>query len=128
MITEITNGVSVSVETHFLEEHSNAALFHYVFSYRIIIENHGDHAVQLMRRHWIIYDSDGSEREVEGEGVVGLQPLLEPGQRHEYVSGCNFHMDMGKMKGSYQMMRLYDGSLFSVNIPEFCMIAPFRLN
>jgi ApaG protein len=65
---------------------------------------------------------------VEGEGVVGLQPLLEPGESHQYVSGCNLKSGIGKMVGTYQMERIVDGTQFTVNIPEFVMVAPLRMN
>lgn len=128
MINTITEGVKVSVETIYQPEYSNPANDHFMFAYKISIENVGHHAVQLMRRHWHIFDSNGTQREVEGEGVVGLQPVIEPGQLHEYVSGCNLKTDMGSMKGEYQMLRLADEILFDVTIPEFYLIAPYKLN
>ena len=82
----------------------------------------------LLARHWFIFDSNGAKREVEGEGVIGQQPVIEPGQSHEYVSGCNLKTDMGSMKGEYKMSRLIDNSIFNVIIPEFYMIAPYRMN
>jgi len=99
-----------------------------VFTYRITIENASDYTVQLLRRHWLIYDTDGTIREVEGEGVLGLQPVLEPGEAHEYVSGCNLRSGMGKMAGTYLVERIMDGRQLQITIPEFTLIAPFRLN
>ena len=128
MITQITDGVKISVETLFQPEYSNPANDHYMFAYKITIENLSDYSVQLMRRHWFIFDSNGSHREVEGEGVVGMQPVIDPGQFHEYVSGCNLKTDIGSMKGSYGMRRLVDDESFEVNIPEFNMITPYKLN
>jgi len=128
MTTQITDGVKVSVETVYQPEYSNPENEHYMFAYRIVIENLSDYSVQLLRRHWRIFDSNGSHREVEGEGVVGLQPIIEPGEQHEYVSGCNLKSDMGAMAGTYQMLREIDGSIFDVNIPKFDLIAPHRLN
>jgi len=128
MVNTITEGVKVSVETVYQPEYSNPANDHFMFAYKINIENVGSTAVQLLRRHWTIFDSNGTKREVEGEGVVGLQPVIEPGQSHEYVSGCNLKTDTGSMKGTYQMMRLLDGVLFDVTIPEFYLIAPYKLN
>ena len=81
-----------------------------------------------MRRHWYIFDSTGDRREVEGDGVVGLQPIIEPGEFHEYVSGCNLKSDMGTMEGNYLVSREMDGSIFEVKIPRFMLIAPHRLN
>jgi ApaG protein len=76
----------------------------------------------------MILDAGYSTLEVEGEGVVGKQPILEPGQMHQYVSGCNLKSGIGKMLGTYAMERILDGSSFRVNIPAFTMIAPMRLN
>ncbi|MEO5909819.1 MAG: Co2+/Mg2+ efflux protein ApaG [Pelobium sp.] len=128
MVAKITEGVKVSVETTYQPEYSNPANEHFMFAYKIQIENLSDYSVQLMRRHWNIFDSNGTKREVEGEGVVGLQPVLEPGQHHEYVSGCNLKTDMGSMEGTYQMKRLVDNEWFDVKIPKFALIAPFKLN
>ncbi|OAQ41735.1 Co2+/Mg2+ efflux protein ApaG [Pedobacter psychrophilus] len=128
MVIKITDGVKVSVETTYQPEYSNPANEHYMFAYKVMIENLGEYSVQLLSRHWDIFDSNGTKREVEGEGVVGLQPIIEPGQFHEYVSGCNLKTDMGIMKGTYQMKRLVDNDLFDVKIPEFNLVAPFKLN
>ncbi len=84
--------------------------------------------VKLLRRHWYIVDSNGAYREVEGEGVVGKQPILEPGASHQYISACSLRSDMGKMHGNYLMENLYNKKLFRVAIPEFQMIAPFKGN
>lgn len=128
MLTEITQGVRVTVETEYQPSYSSPSQYHYVFTYRITIENQSDFTIQLMRRHWHIYDAGFVSREVEGEGVVGQQPILEPNQVHQYVSGCNLKSGIGKMAGTYQMERIVDGTKFSVNIPEFTMVAPLRLN
>ncbi|MXV49794.1 Co2+/Mg2+ efflux protein ApaG [Pedobacter sp. HMF7647] len=128
MIAQITSGVKVSVETLYQPEYSNPENEHFMFAYKIKIENLTDYSVQLMRRHWDIFDSNGSRREVDGEGVVGQQPVIEPGESHMYVSGCNLKSDMGSMKGNYQMTRLLDNENFVVKIPEFHLIAPYRLN
>jgi ApaG protein len=128
MVTEITDGVKVSVETIYQPEYSNPANEHFMFAYRVNIENLSEYTVQLMRRHWDIFDSNGTRREVDGEGVVGEQPVIEPGDVHEYVSGCNLKTDMGSMRGSYEMKRVVDGAVFNVSIPEFFLVAPFKLN
>ncbi len=128
MITEITQGIKVSVETEYQPSYSSPSQLHYVFTYRITIENQSEFTIQLLRRHWHIYDAGFSPREVEGEGVVGQQPVLEPGQNHHYVSGCNLKSGIGKMVGTYQMERIVDGVKFEVVVPEFTMIAPLRLN
>jgi len=128
MVTAITQGVKISVETDYQDEYSNPSSEHFMFSYRINIENLSDYAIQLKRRQWFIFDSNGSQREVEGEGVVGLQPIIEPGNSHSYVSGCHLTTDMGSMSGNYLMQRLADDTEFIVDIPEFNLIVPYRLN
>jgi ApaG protein len=128
MVKLITEGIVVSVETSYLQEYSSPAQNHYVFTYKITIENNGQHTVQLLSRHWFIHDAGYEMKEVEGEGVVGNQPILEPGQKHIYVSGCNLKSALGKMHGYYTMERIVDGQLFDVKIPEFNLIAEFKLN
>ena len=128
MVTAITEGVKISVETVYQDEYSNPANDHYVFAYRINIENLTDYSIHLKRRQWFIFDSSGVQREVEGEGVIGLQPVIEPGESHSYVSGCNLTTDMGTMNGSYLMSRLFDDTEFTVDIPKFSLIASYRLN
>jgi ApaG protein len=128
METRTTQGVKISVTTNYLPDYSSPAQQHYVFAYKITIENNSEFTVKLLRRHWHIYDSNGVVREVEGEGVVGQQPVLEPNESHQYVSGCNLKTGIGKMKGTYLMERQVDGKQFSVNIPEFILIVPYKLN
>lgn len=128
MIAEITKGVKVSVETEYQPSYSSPSQYHYVFTYRITIENQSEFTLQLMRRRWNIHDAGYAPREVAGDGVVGQQPVLEPGQTHQYVSGCNLKSGIGKMVGTYEMERIVDGSIFEVKIPEFIMVAPLRLN
>jgi ApaG protein len=128
MVSEVTEGVKVSVATEYQPDYSNPRQTHFVFTYKVIIENHSDNTVKLLRRRWNIYDSNGVVREVEGEGVIGQQPVLEPGEIHEYVSGCNLRTNLGKMAGTYLMERVFDGRHFQVVIPEFTLIVPYRLN
>lgn len=128
MVSSVTEGVKVSVRTEYQADYSSPLQAHYVFTYRIRIENASDHTVQLLRRHWLIYDTNGTVREVEGEGVLGLQPVLEPGEVHEYVSGCNLRSGMGKMTGTYLVERIIDGKQLQITIPEFTLVASFRLN
>jgi len=128
MVTAITQGVKISVNTVYQEEYSNPDKEHFMFAYQITVENLSDYSIQLMRRQWFIFDSNGTQREVEGEGVVGLQPLIEPGESYSYVSGCNLTTDMGSMSGTYLMQRTVDKVEFSVDIPEFHLIVPYRLN
>ena len=128
MYNAITNDIKVIVESFYQDSASYPDAMHFVFAYRITIENHSEHTIKLLRRHWYIIDGDGSKSEVEGEGVIGQQPVLEPEQSHQYVSGCNLHTEMGKMFGTYLMEKLSDGTTFEVEIPEFLMIAPYRYN
>ena len=128
MITEITKGVKVSVSTAYQSEYSSPSQYHYVFTYEINIENCSENSVHLLRRHWFIHDSNGVVKEVEGEGVVGQQPILEPGDSHKYVSGCNLKTGIGKMCGTYLFERVVDGQQFKVKIPEFNLVVPFKLN
>ena len=128
MVTAITEGIKVCVETEYQPEYSSPSQYHYVFTYRITIENNSDYTIKLLKRHWLISDANSKQREVDGDGVVGQQPTIEPGDSHQYVSGCNLKSGMGKMKGSYLMERVLDGKGFNVSIPEFNMIVPFKLN
>ena len=128
MSQQITEGVSITVETFFNKEQSNPVAGEYTFAYRISIDNYADFPVRLLRRHWLIFDSNGTYREVDGEGVVGQQPVLEPGESFQYVSGANLRSDMGKMSGHYQMENMMNKRMFDVQIPEFELVAPFKLN
>jgi ApaG protein len=114
----ITNGVRITVRPLFLSEHSEPRAGRYVFAYFIRIENVGDQAAQLLRRRWTIHDSIGEETEVEGEGVVGEQPLLAPGDVHQYQSFCVLKSKRGHMEGVYQFVRA-DGTPFEAVIPRF---------
>jgi ApaG protein len=126
MPTATTHDIKISVETAFQDipkkEEAN------MFAYRITIENHGENTIKLLRRHWYIVDILNEKTEVEGEGVVGLQPIIEPGESHQYVSGCAILSDFGKMFGTYLMEKQLDGKQFEVIIPEFQLIVPNRLN
>lgn len=128
MVSQITKGIKISVETIFHKEHSNSQSSQFLFSYRISIENTSEYPVQLLRRHWFIYDSLGQYSEVEGEGVVGEKPVLLPGDLYEYQSSCSLTSEMGSMHGTYLFKRTTDGAQFKVEIPEFELIAPYRLN
>lgn len=123
-----TNGITVRVEPTYQDKHSQPSAWRFIFSYRIHIENNSPHTVQLLRRHWFIVEGNGEVREVEGEGVVGKQPILRPGEAHQYSSWCPIRSDLGKMYGSFLMIRTDTGSLFEVEIPEFKLIVPAKLN
>jgi ApaG protein len=128
MANKISEGVEIGVETFYQPDYSNPLAGEYMFAYRISIENHNNFPVKLHRRHWHIFDSNGNYREVEGEGVVGVQPTLQPGERYQYVSGCNLRTEMGKMHGEYVMENLNNKKTFQVNIPVFEMIVPFKMS
>jgi ApaG protein len=128
MVSKITDGITISVETYYQPEYSNPANSEFMFAYRITIENNNNFPVKLLSRHWHIYDSNGSLREVEGEGVVGVQPEINPGASYQYVSACNLRSDIGKMLGTYQMENINNQKKFDVQIPAFDMCAPFKLN
>ncbi len=115
--------IEVTVSTTYLPDHSNIEENRYVFSYTIKISNTGTIATQLISRHWIVTNDDGSSQEVKGLGVVGEQPLLKPGDSFEYTSGTAIFSPVGSMKGSYQMAA-EDGHHFNVPIPEFFLSVP----
>ena len=128
MTSKISEGVEISVETFYQPDYSNPVNNEFMFAYRITIENHNNYTVQLLKRHWNIFDSNGEEREVDGEGVVGLQPVLQPGEQFQYVSGCNLRSEMGRMHGVYFMENQHNKEPFEVKIPPFEMIVPQKLN
>ena len=128
MISKISEGITISVETYYQPEYSNPVNSEFMFAYKITIENSNVFPVKLVSRHWYIYDSNGSLREVEGEGVVGVQPQINPGQSYQYISGCNLRTEIGKMHGTYQMENVNNKKGFNVIIPSFDMCAPFKLN
>ncbi|MCS7005475.1 MAG: Co2+/Mg2+ efflux protein ApaG [Cytophagales bacterium] len=129
VVSETTEGITVSVFANYEPDYSNHLQKHYVFTYEVTIHNKSEYTVQLLRRQWFIYDANAlGVRTVEGEGVVGMQPVIEPGQKYTYVSGANLRAHFGKITGFYTMERLFDGKQFAVKIPEFSMIVPYRLN
>jgi len=118
---------SVSTIPHFLADQSEPDADHYFFAYTVTIRNTGEVAGQLISRHWIITDGDGLVHEVRGEGVVGKQPVLQPGESFEYTSGCPLSTPVGSMKGSYQCVAA-DGTKFNADIPEFVLSMPRTLH
>ncbi len=119
--------ISVEVIPAYIEEQSNPDDSNYVFSYTVTIINNGKHAARLLTRHWVITDADGEIQEVRGDGVVGEQPYLKPGEGFQYTSGTLMNTPTGSMTGSYQMMA-DDGNEFDAPIPEFFLIAPSTLH
>jgi ApaG protein len=128
MVSRATDGVTVSVESFYQPDYSNPVNGEYMFAYRVTIANNNPFPVKLLRRHWYIFDSNASQREVEGEGVVGIQPQINPGEQYQYISGCNLRTEMGKMHGTYLMQNLANRDEFRVNIPVFHMVVPFKMN
>ncbi len=128
LVSEVTYDIKVSVETFYQLEHSKPLENNYFFAYRVTIFNGGEYSVRLLRRHWFIIDSKAIKREVEGEGVIGKQPIINPGESHQYLSGCNLKTSIGKMYGTYLMKRLEDKKQFYINIPAFTMVALHKKN
>ncbi len=118
-----TNRIKVDVETRYIEEQSNPEQNYYVFAYTITIQNEGSQGAQLLTRHWVITDSNRKVQEVRGDGVVGEQPMLKPGEQFVYTSGTMLETSVGTMKGSYQMVA-DDGSHFDATIDEFVLSTP----
>ncbi len=118
-----TNGVVVRVSVSYLPEQSEPARGRWFWAYHIRIENGGTDAVQLLTRHWIITDGRGQRHSVEGEGVVGEQPVIEPGASYDYVSGCPLATPTGSMQGTYRMA-VSNGTAFDAAIPKFALLAP----
>tara|TARA_B100000035_G_C20947282_1_gene530326 strand:+ start:431 stop:817 length:387 start_codon:yes stop_codon:yes gene_type:complete len=128
MVTQITKGIKVSVESSFEGTYYKESKLHYAFEYSVKIENQSKELVQLDSRHWIILDSLNEEETVDGEGVIGKKPVLKPGQSHTYSSGCLLASPYGAMYGYYRMINLNSTKKFNVMIPVFKLSAPFSLN
>lgn len=128
MVTQVTSGIKVSVETGFEGRFYSKHGPLYVFTYQVSIENLSNETVQLLGRHWFIYDTGDGPSEVEGTGVIGKQPVIAPGEVHTYSSGCHLRASIGAMRGVYNMVRLSDNTPFEVQIPTFQFFATSRLN
>lgn len=126
--TAVTKGITVSVNVAFQAEHSNSDIPNYVFSYEVTITNDGNFPIQLLRRHWLIYQSDGTKKEVEGAGVVGNQPIILPNDSFQYTSWSAIQGSMGYMEGSYMIRNELTGDFFEIEIPRFNLIEPKLLN
>jgi ApaG protein len=123
----VTRGIRVSVESHFEPERSSPDDGQWFFSYHVRIANEGERVAQLLSRHWIITDGDGKEQEVRGPGVVGEQPVLEPGEAFEYTSGCPLQTPVGSMRGTYRMVAP-GGEAFDAEIAPFGLGEPRVVN
>lgn len=124
--TQTTRGIRVSVRPFYLDDQSDPEANHFVWAYRVKIENRGQEAVQLLRRTWHITDAHGRIQHVHGAGVVGEQPLLEPGEAFEYTSGTPLETASGFMKGAYHMVVTASGERFDVTIPTFSLDSPHQ--
>lgn len=122
-MTDIRHRIRVEVETSYLDEQSDPHEHRYVFAYTITIRNDGPTPARLLTRHWVITDANGKVQEVRGDGVVGEQPYLEPGQGFRYSSGAVIETPVGAMQGSYQMVS-DDGLAFDAPIPPFRLAIP----
>ncbi|MDD2982521.1 MAG: Co2+/Mg2+ efflux protein ApaG [Crocinitomicaceae bacterium] len=128
METTITKGIKISVVSSFKSEYSNLLQNAYYFEYRIQIENKSEHTVKLIRRDWFIYDSLDLPRYVSGEGVVGQQPILSPGEIYQYTSGSDLSSEIGYMTGHYTFIDMETALEFPVYIPRFDLIFPAKMN
>ena len=123
----VTDGVRVSVSARYSPEHSDPEHSQWFFLYTVRLRNEGDETCQLISRHWIIHNGAGKVEEVRGPGVVGEQPVLEPGDSYEYTSGCPLDTPFGSMEGSYQMVTA-DGAHFDAEIARFELRQPSALH
>ena len=123
----MSENINVDVDTLYIESESSPVNSQYVFAYTITITNEGTEAAKLMTRHWVITDANGHVEEVHGDGVVGEQPYLKPGEGFQYTSGAVLKTPVGTMSGSYQMVT-DSGSNFDAEIPEFILSSPRTLH
>lgn len=128
MVQKSTDGITVSVQTRFFEEMSDVQQQVYIYAYKISIVNNKQVPVKLLFRKWTIFDSVGTYKIVEGEGVVGEQPIIEPAASYTYSSICNLQSEVGSMRGYYTMENLFDKTQFKVQIPNFELFHQAVLN
>ena len=128
MVTQITRGIKISVLTSFEGTYFKNYKIHFAFSYEITIENHSKDSVQLNSRHWEILDSLNEIEIVDGEGVIGKKPVLKPGEKHTYTSGCLLSSPFGAMSGHFNMINFTTTKTFKVIVPSFKLSAAFALN
>jgi ApaG protein len=127
VFTEVTRDVRVTVRAFFLADQSEPERGHYVWAYRVLIANEGRHTVQLLRRSWAITEAQGRTQHVHGEGVVGEQPVLDPGESFEYTSFTPLSTPSGFMRGAYHMVVAATGEAFDVAVPGFSLDSPHHL-
>lgn len=128
MITQVTEGIKVSVQTTFEGTFFKNYKMHYAFGYTITIENQSKDTVQLVSRHWDVFDSLKELETIDGEGVIGKKPVIKPGKSHTYSSGCLLASPIGAMKGHYNVVNLASAKNIEVEVPTFKLAAPFALN
>ena len=128
MSVEITNGIKVSVESTFSERFSSIIANKYIFQYTISITNKSNFSMQLLKREWFIFDSLDFPRVVRGEGVIGEQPIIEPGDTFSYSSSCDLQSTLGRMEGNYVFQNLNTSEILKVKIPTFQLLYPNLLN
>ncbi len=128
MPASVSHNIRVSVLARYEPAQSAPGEARFIFSYRITIANYGPHTVQLLARHWVITDSLAPRTEVEGPGVVGVQPVLAPGEQYTYTSFCPLRSGMGRMEGTYRMRDLETGGEFLAEIPPFGLHLPHAAN
>lgn len=128
MVSQITRGIKISVNTSFEGTYFKNYKIHFAFTYEITIENNSKDSVQLNSRHWEIFDSLNDIEIVDGEGVIGQKPVLKPGEFHKYSSGCLLSSPHGSMRGFFNMVNFTSTKTFRVIVPTFRLNAPFALN
>ena len=128
MVSQITQGIKISVLTSFEGTYFKNYKIHFAFSYEITIENHSKDSVQLITRHWEIFDTLNDIETVDGEGVIGKKPVLKPGEKHTYSSGCLLLSPFGAMRGYFNMINFTSTRNFRVIVPTFRLSAPFAQN
>ena len=128
MVSQITKGIKISAITSFEGTYFRNQKLYFAFSYQITIENHSKDAVQLITRHWEVFDALKEVEIIEGEGVIGKKPMLKPGESHTYSSGCLLTSPFGAMTGYFNMINYTNTRNFKVIVPQFRLCAPFALN
>jgi len=128
MKTAITQGVRISVEVKYQADYRIPGGGPFFFAYFVSISNENDFSIQLLHRHWKIFDSNGTYRFVDGAGVIGAQPVITPGELYHYNSACDLQSGIGYMEGHYVMHQLDNKRIFNVEIPRFALELPFSMN
>lgn len=128
MVTQITRGIKISVLTQFEGTYFKNYRIQFAFTYRINIENQSKDSVQLVSRHWEIFDALNDTELVDGEGVIGQKPVIKPGESHSYTSGCLLASPFGAMRGYFNMVNFTTTRQFRVIVPAFRLSAPFAIN